>query len=90
MSLAKLLSDTLFELGRAAWRFSRKRTEIEQLREAATWNANHMGCAELPHRCVVCGNAPVRDDRPCPGPRATQRARAKLAALERRRGRGRG
>lgn len=76
--LAKLLAETALEIGRSVARFTRKRTKREQLQDDATWTRPHMGCGEAPYRCVVCGNAPVSRDSPCPGPPATQAARARL------------
>jgi hypothetical protein len=62
-----VLVDWLWELGRKAWFFSRKKTKREQAAEdAMPWNRQHILLAD--DTCAVCGA-----DRPsslalCPGP----------------------
>jgi hypothetical protein len=61
---------------RAARKFSRKRTEREQLEETARWDVACM--PTLSGRCAVCDRPLKQPLGMCPGPPAAQAARRKL------------
>lgn len=76
--LGDLLAETFWGVGRRVAKFTRRLSERQLLEEQAAWGHNHMGISASRSRCVVCERGPVRADERCPGPKATQRARALL------------
>lgn len=84
MSIASFISEIVWNLGTRALAFSRRQTPEQVLREAATWEHNHMGIGPYNDQCATCGQRGVNANERCPGPPATQAARRKLEAREKK------
>ena len=81
MWLVSWVGDLIEDLVRRATRFSRTKSEREQLEEVARWDRLHMGLSRTQRKCLTCGHyvpVEVESYETCPGPPAAQEAKRKL------------